>query len=158
MGAVRSEQAVKASVSALPEQRASQGFPVFALSGEEYAFALQKLQTLRDDASVTSVTNAPGFLNGLLNPRGIIVPIIDMRIRFHPTERPYHVLAVVVILNIAARAIGRTVDDDSDGATRAPKQIKPAPTIHASINDTGYMVAPVTLNNCMFILLCSTDG
>ncbi|HWT71028.1 MAG TPA: chemotaxis protein CheW, partial [Oxalicibacterium sp.] len=97
---------------------ASSGRPLevlaFTLGKEEYGISIQKVQELRGYETVTRIANAPDFIKGVVNLRGNIVPIIDMRIKFNLGTPTYDQMTVVVILNVANRVIGMVVDSVSD--------------------------------------------
>ena len=89
-------------------------FLTFKLGGEEYGIDILKVQEIRGYDSVTRIANAPEFIKGEINLRGIIVPIVDMRIKFNLGEPEYNQFTVVIILNVAGRVVGAVVDSVSD--------------------------------------------
>src|SRR5471032_2567663 len=89
----------------------------FQLGKEEYGIDMQKGQEIRAYEPVTRMANALPYVKGVVNLRGIIVPIIDMRIKLELGEPTYDHLTVVIILNIAGRTIGMVVDRVSDVIT-----------------------------------------
>jgi purine-binding chemotaxis protein CheW len=102
-------------------------FLAFTLGQEEYGIDIQKVQELRGYDTVTRIANAPAHIKGVVNLRGIIVPIVDMRIKFNLGTPTYDQFTVVIILNIANRVMGMVVDSVSDVITLSPDQLKPAP-------------------------------
>ncbi|MEX3628251.1 MAG: chemotaxis protein CheW [Burkholderia sp.] len=96
---------------------AGQEFLVFTLGDEEYGIDILKVQEIRSYDSVTRIANAPEFIKGVINLRGIIVPIVDMRIKFHLGRIEYDHQTVVIILNVAHRVVGMVVDGVSDVLT-----------------------------------------
>jgi purine-binding chemotaxis protein CheW len=110
------------------------------------------VQEIRGYESVTRIANAPEFIKGLINLRGIIVPIIDMRIRFSLGTPTYDQFTVVIILNISGRIVGMVVDSVSDVTTLTPEQIKPAPEM-GTVLDTDYLIGLGTLDERMLILM-----
>ena len=127
-------------------------FLAYRLGNEEYGIDIQKVQELRGYDAVTAIANAPACIKGVVNLRGIIVPIIDMRIRFNLGSPVYDQFTVVIILNIAGRIVGMVVDSVSDVITLSPAQIKPAPAMGAGV-DTDYLMGLGTLDERMIILL-----
>lgn len=127
-------------------------FLAFTLGQEEYGIDIQKVQELRGYDTVTRIANAPDFIKGVVNLRGIIVPIIDMRIKFNLGTPTYDQFTVVIILNIAGRTMGMVVDSVSDVITLKPEQIKPAPEMGAVL-DTDYLIGLGTLDERMLILV-----
>ncbi len=124
----------------------------FRLGSEEYGISIQKVQELRGYDTVTRIANAPEFIKGVVNLRGIIVPIVDMRIKFNLGTPTYDEFTVVVILNVANRVIGMVVDSVSDVVTLTREQIRPAPEIGGAL-DTDYIVGLGTIDERMLILI-----
>jgi len=131
-------------------------FLAFKLGHEEYGIDIQKVQELRGYDTVTRIANAPEHIKGVVNLRGIIVPIIDMRIKFNLGTPTYDQFTVVIILNIGSRVMGIVVDSVSDVITLKPEQIKPAPEM-GSVLDTGYLIGLGTIDERMLILV-DIDG
>ena len=124
----------------------------FRLGGEEYAISILKVQEIRGYDAVTRIANAPEYLKGVVNLRGIIVPIVDMRIKFNVGEPTYDAFTVVIVLNINGHTIGMVVDSVSDVVTLTPDQIKAAPDMGASVS-TEYLQGLGTVGERMLILL-----
>ncbi|MBS4098144.1 MAG: chemotaxis protein CheW [Sulfuricella sp.] len=127
-------------------------FLTFTLGKEEYGLDIIKVQEIRGYDAVTTLANMPDFIKGVINLRGIIVPIIDMRIKFHLSHAEYNELTVVIILNVAHRVIGMVVDGVSDVITLQADQIKPAPEFGSTL-DTKYVTGIGTLDGRMLILV-----
>lgn len=125
---------------------------VFTLGKEEYAVDILKVQEIRDYSAVTRIANAPDFIKGVINLRGVIVPIIDMRIRFGLGEPIYDQLTVVIILDIAGRTLGMVVDSVSDVITLSADQIKPAPEMGSTMN-ADHFTGLASVSDRMLILL-----
>ena len=124
----------------------------FKLGQEEYGIDILKVQEIRGYESVTRIANAPEFIKGVINLRGIIVPIVDMRIKFNLGEPRYDQFTVVIILSIAGRVVGMVVDSVSDVITLSAEQIKPAPEMGSTL-DTDYLIGLGTLEERMLILV-----
>ena len=127
-------------------------FLAFTLGKEEYGIDILKVQEIRGYEAVTRIANAPEFVKGVVNLRGIIVPIVDMRIKFNLGEPTYDQFTVVIILNIGGRVVGMVVDSVSDVITLSPEQIKPAPEMGTAFN-TDYLIGLGTLDERMLILV-----
>jgi purine-binding chemotaxis protein CheW len=127
-------------------------FLAFKLGQEEYGIDIQKVQELRGYDTVTRIANAPEHIKGVVNLRGIIVPIIDMRIKFQLGTPTYDQFTVVIILNGASRVMGMVVDSVSDVITLVPEQVRPAPEM-GSVLDTDYLIGLGTLDERMLILV-----
>ncbi len=128
-----------------------QEYLTFTLGKEEYAMDILKVQEIRGYDSVTSIANSPNFMKGVINLRGVIVPIIDMRIKFNLDNVVYDEFTVVIIINVLGRVIGMVVDGVSDVVTLSSDQIKPAPEFGSSIN-SEYITGIGTVNEQMLIL------
>ncbi len=124
----------------------------FTLGKEEYGIDLLKVQEIRGYDAVTRIANVPDFIKGVINLRGIIVPIIDMRIKFTLGTPTYDQFTVVIILNIGSRVIGMVVDSVSDVITLSAEQIKPAPEMGTALN-TEYLIGLGTIDERMLILV-----
>jgi purine-binding chemotaxis protein CheW len=124
----------------------------FILGREEYGIDILKVQEIRGYETVTTIANAPEFIKGVINLRGTIVPIVDMRIKFHLGQAEYNQLTVVIILNMGSRVVGIVVDGVSDVITLAAGQIKPAPNFTATF-DTRYISGLGAVDERMIILV-----
>lgn len=124
----------------------------FKLGGEEYGIDILRVQEIRGYDAVTAIANAPDFIKGVINLRGAIVPIIDMRIKFNLGTPVYDQFTVVIILNIGGSVIGMVVDSVSDVITLAPGQIKPPPQMGSALN-TDYLIGLGTIDERMLILV-----
>ena len=127
-------------------------FLAYRLGEEEYGIDIQKVQELRGYDAVTAIASAPAFIKGVVNLRGIIVPIIDMRIKFNLGTPVYDQFTVVIILNISGRIMGMVVDSVSDVITLTPEQMKPAPSMGSAIA-ANYLMGLGTIDDRMLILL-----
>ena len=127
-------------------------FLTFTLGEEEYGVEILKVQEIRSYEEPTTIANAPPFLKGVVNLRGVIVPIVDMRIKFGLGKADYHQFTVVIILNVAHRVVGMVVDGVSDVLTLSAEQIRPAPEFGATL-DTKYIIGLGTIDERMLILM-----
>jgi purine-binding chemotaxis protein CheW len=108
----------------------------FRLGAEEYGIDILKVQEIRGYEPPTRIAAAPSFMKGVVNLRGVIVPIVDMRERFALAEVKYDDFTVVIILNVADRTIGIVVDSVSDVLELSADQIKPAPEFNGAVDAT----------------------
>ncbi|AKU20374.1 chemotaxis protein CheW [Massilia sp. MB5] len=127
-------------------------FLAFKLGAEEYGIDILKVQEIRGYEAVTRIANAPEFIKGVINLRGIIIPVVDMRIKFNLGEPVYDQFTVVIILNINGRVVGMVVDSVSDVTTLAPEQVKQAPEMGTAFS-TEYMIGLGTIDERMLILV-----
>ena len=109
-------QATTAEVMAGGAQSAQGGqeFLTFTLGSEEYGIDILKVQEIRGYEAVTKIANTPEFIKGVVNLRGTIVPIVDLRIKFNLGSVEYNQFTVVIILNVRSRVVGIVVDSVSD--------------------------------------------
>ncbi len=105
----------------------------FQLGDEEYAIDILQVREIRAHEPVTRIAQAPAFMRGVINLRGTIVPIVDLRVKFG-MERRDETAGVVIILDIGGTFMGAAVDAVSDVVVLAPQQIRPAPAFHAAID------------------------
>ncbi len=146
--------ATNAPASGAPSDHDISGneFLAFTLGKEEYGIDILKVQELRGYEAVTRIANSPDFIKGVVNLRGIIVPIIDMRIKFNLGAPTYDQFTVVIILNIAGRVMGMVVDSVSDVIALSADQVKPAPEMGTALN-TDYLIGLGTIDERMLILV-----
>ncbi|MFP4154416.1 MAG: chemotaxis protein CheW [Halothiobacillaceae bacterium] len=124
----------------------------FTLGEEEYGMDILNVQEIRGYEAVTRIANSPPFIKGVINMRGVIVPIIDMRIKFELGEPEYDDMTVVIIMNIGGRVIGMVVDGVSDVVAIKDEQIRQAPEF-GSVLDTRYINGLATLDERMVIMV-----
>lgn len=127
-------------------------FLAFTLGQEEYGLDILRVQEIRGYEPVTRIANAPDFIKGVVNLRGTIIPVVDMRIKFELGTPTYDLFTVVIILNIAGRVVGMVVDSVSDVTTLLPEQVRPAPEI-GTVFDTDFLIGLGTIGERMLILV-----
>lgn len=108
-------------------------FLSFRLGGEEYGIAILKVQEIREFEPPTRLANAPDYILGVLNLRGTIVPVVDMRLKFHLPEVHYNAHTVTIVLMVADRVIGMVVDSVSDVIALDKTEVMPAPQFSATL-------------------------
>ena len=128
-------------------------FLTFRLGGESYGIEILKVQEIRGYEAPTAIANAPDFIKGVINLRGVIVPILDLRIKFRLAQAAYDDFTVVIILNVAHRVVGVVVDSVSDVITLAGEAIRATPEFASSTFDTKYITGLGTVDERMLILL-----
>ena len=144
-------QPATAGVGALTHIRE---FLAFKIANEEYGVDILRVQEIRSYEKPTTIANAPEHLKGVVNLRGVIVPIVDLRIKLGVgvDEVRYDHLTVVIVLNIGKRVIGVVVDGVSDVLTLEPSQLRPVPAL-ASNFDPEHLLAIGSVDDRMLILL-----
>ena len=137
------------------EDMASAGareYLTFRLDQEEYGIDILKVQEIRGYEPPTRVANALNFIKGVVNLRGTIVPIVDMRLKFNCSKAEYNSFTVVIILNLRNRIVGIVVDSVSDVMELPPESLKAAPDID-SVIDSSAVLGLGSLSDRMLILL-----
>ncbi len=124
----------------------------FVLGEEEYGIEILKVQEIRGYDAVTPIANTPNFIKGVVNLRGKIVPIVDLRIKFNLGKVVYDEFTVVIILNLSGRVVGIVVDGVSDVMALKDDQLREVPSLVTSI-DTKYIVGLATVDQQMLILV-----
>ena len=127
-------------------------FLAFTLGAEEYGIDILKVQEIRGYETVTRIASAPEFIKGVINLRGIIIPVVDMRIKFNLGTPVYDQFTVVIILNVGGRVVGMVVDSVSDVTTLTREQIRPAPEMGSSF-DAQVLMGLGTFDERMLILI-----
>ena len=140
-GATVAERGMPASAS--PTVSHAVGMPneflSFRLGGEEYGIDILRVQEIRSYEAPTRIANAPAFIKGVVNLRGVIVPIVDLRLKLGCESAEYNDSTVVIVLNVRGRVIGAVVDSVSDVIALAADSIKPAPQLNSTV-DAGYIM------------------
>ena len=131
---------------------ASGEYLTFTLGAEEYAIDILKVQEIRGYDAVTKIANAPPFIKGVINLRGVIVPIVDLRIKFNLGNFSYDQFTVVIILNIGKRVMGVVVDGVSDVIQLSSDNLHPSPEF-GSVLDTRYILGLGTVEERMIIVV-----
>ncbi|MGE8569385.1 Chemotaxis protein CheW [compost metagenome] len=146
--------AAKPQAQSVRNEDVGSEFLVFTLGDEEYGIDILKVQEIRgyDADTVTRIANVPTFIKGVTNLRGIIVPIVDLRIKFNLGRVDYNEQTVVIILNLDRRVVGIVVDGVSDVLMLNAGQIRPAPEFGATLS-TEYLTGLGTVDERMLILV-----
>lgn len=124
----------------------------FRLDQEEYGIDILKVQEIRGYEPPTRIAHAPEFIKGVVNLRGTIIPIVDMRLKFNCAQAEYNTFTVVIILNLRNRIVGIVVDSVSDVMELAVDSIKAAPDIE-SVIDNDCILGLGSVGERMLILL-----
>ena len=128
------------AVQAAHQHNVSGGeFLTFRLGGEEYGIDILRVQEIRSYEAPTRIANAPAFVKGVVNLRGTIVPIVDLRIKLGCERVDYDSFTVVIVLNVRGRVVGAVVDSVSDVLQLAAERVKPAPQLSSGNVDTSYI-------------------
>ncbi|RVT49296.1 chemotaxis protein CheW [Rubrivivax albus] len=131
-------QAVNAAVAGGKAAARSGEYLTFRLGGEEYGIDILRVQEIRSYEPPTRIANAPHFIKGVVNLRGVIVPIVDLRLKLGCDSAEYNDFTVVIVLNVRGRVVGAVVDSVSDVLELSAGHIKPAPELSSGI-DAGFI-------------------
>ena len=140
------------NVTKLAGEPTGQEVLVFTLGNEEYGIDILKVQEIRGYDQVTRIANTPSFIKGVTNLRGVIVPIVDLRVKFSQQDVEYNDNTVVIVLNLGQRVVGIVVDGVSDVLSLAAEQIRPAPEFAVTLS-TEYLTGLGALGDRMLILV-----
>lgn len=127
-------------------------FLTFTLGDENYALDILTVKEIRGYESVTKIANAPPFIKGVINLRGDIVPIVDLRIKFNVGKVTYDEFTIVIVLHIHHRIVGIVVDGVSDVVSLSQEQMRPPPDFGVAFN-SRYLLGLATVNEQMIILV-----
>jgi purine-binding chemotaxis protein CheW len=124
----------------------------FRLGAEEYGIDILRVQEIRSYEEPTRIANAPHFIKGVVNLRGVIVPVVDLRIKLGCEKVEYNGFTVVIVLNVHGRVVGAVVDSVSDVMELAAEEIKPSPEMGHSV-DAGFITGIASVGERMLILM-----
>jgi len=136
----------------LTETAGQREFLTFTLGKENYAIDILKVQEIRGYEQPTRIANTPDFIKGVINLRGHIVPIVDLRLKLGVGEARYDSNTVAIILNILKRVVGIVVDGVSDVTLLAADAIKPPPEFGSALK-TEYIVGLATVGEELLIIV-----
>jgi purine-binding chemotaxis protein CheW len=145
------------SASLIPALPASENTPIreflaFKLGDEEYGMNILCVQEIRSFEKPTALANAPADILGVVNLRGVIVPIIDLRVRLKLAKATYDAQTVVIVVNAGPHVVGLVVDGVSDVLTLKPEQMRPVPSLDSGFS-TEHLLALGSVDERMLILL-----
>jgi purine-binding chemotaxis protein CheW len=127
-------------------------FLTFRLGSEEYGIDILRVQEIRSYEQPTRIANTPEFLRGVVNLRGVIVPIVDLRLKLSCQSADFNAFTVVIVLNVKGRVIGAVVDSVSDVCELGGDSIKPAPTMNSHV-DMSFITGIANVGERMLILM-----
>ena len=124
----------------------------FRLGAEEYGIDILRVQEIRSYEEPTRIANSPNFIKGVVNLRGVIVPVVDLRIKLGCESVEYNGFTVVIVLNVKGRVVGAVVDSVSDVLELAKDQINQAPEMSTTV-DTTFITGIASVGERMLILM-----
>jgi purine-binding chemotaxis protein CheW len=134
------------------KQSVENEYLTFWLGNEYYGIDILIVQEIRTFEHVTTIANMPSHIKGVMNLRGVIIPIVDMRVKFNLSEITYNEMTVVIILNIGKRIVGIVVDSVADVVLLEVEDVQPPPNF-ASALDTQYITGLASHNELMLVLM-----
>jgi purine-binding chemotaxis protein CheW len=141
---------------AATEPHTDDQYLTFQLADEMYGVDILKVQEIRGWSGVTQIPNCPPFIRGVVNLRGAIVPILDLRRRFAMDEATFTPYTVVIVVNVQGRTVGLVVDAVSDVVNLRETDLKPPPAMGTAIDGTC-LRALAQIGEQMVILLNVDD-
>ncbi len=127
-------------------------FLSFVLGGEHYALDITTVKEIRGYEQVTKIANAPEFIKGVMNLRGDIVPVVDLRIKFKVGEATYNEFTIVIMLNVDERIVGIVVDGVSDVIRLTEEEMLPPPEFGVAF-DSRFLHGLADVDETMVILV-----
>ena len=127
-------------------------FLAFRLEQELFAVEILRVQEIRGLTPITPIPNSPEYIRGVMNLRGTIVPVFDLRTRFHLGEPSYDRFTVIIVVKIESRIVGLVVDAVSDVLDVSPESIAPPPDMGDRI-DTSFLTGMITKGDDIVLLL-----
>jgi purine-binding chemotaxis protein CheW len=149
-----STSAFRSSMARKPQTVAEKAneYLTFRLGGEEYGIDILRVQEIRSYEAPTRLANAPSFVKGIINLRGVIVPIIDLRLKLGCDSADYDPFTVVIVLNVKGTEIGAIVDAVSDVVGLTQSAIKPAPQFQGQM-DSNFVRGIAKLEERMLVIM-----
>lgn len=133
-------------------EEAGREYLAFSLGGEEYAVNILQVQEIRAYERVTRIANMPAFIKGVMNLRGAVVPVVDLRVRFNVGKADYDASTIVIVINIGPRTIGMVVDGVSDVVSLKSSELRAAPQI-AGVLTAEFLEGVAILDKRMLIIV-----
>jgi purine-binding chemotaxis protein CheW len=127
-------------------------FLTFRLEDEEYGLEILRVQEIKGYSKITPLPNSPAEVKGVMNLRGAVVPIIDLRTRFGLRQAEYTRFTVIIVVTIGAKVVGLVVDAVSDVLNVGAEEVVPAPDLGAGV-DTSFMTGMARTGERLVTLL-----
>lgn len=113
-------------------------FLTFVVGDENYAIDIASVQEIKGYSAITAIPNAPPYVRGVMNLRGTVIPVVDLRTRFGMPAPTYTKFTVIIVVNVGERIYGLVVDAVSDVLDLAGHALEPPPTLGTAL-DTSFM-------------------
>lgn len=124
----------------------------FKLHSEEYGVEILKVQEIKGFSQITPVPNTPAFVKGVINLRGTVVPVLDLRARFRMDAADYNQFTVIIVVNVHNRIVGLVVDAVSDVLNFRSSEVEPTPDFGGGV-DTSFITGLAKIEERLVLLL-----
>jgi purine-binding chemotaxis protein CheW len=124
----------------------------FALGDEQYGIEILRVQEIKGYSGITPIPNTPAHIRGVMNLRGTVIPVVDLRAKFHLESREYDKFTVIIVVTVGARIIGLVVDGVSDVLDISRSDIRPAPEL-GQADSTRFISGMVHVGERLVVLL-----
>jgi purine-binding chemotaxis protein CheW len=113
-------------------------FLTFTLQGEEYGIEILRVQEIKGFSKIRPIPNAPSYVKGVLNLRGTVVPVLDLRARFGMAEAEYNQFTVIIVVSVGSKVVGLVVDAVSDVLNITKDQVEETPEIAGDMDSSFF--------------------
>jgi purine-binding chemotaxis protein CheW len=127
-------------------------FLTFVLGSEEYGIDILRVQEIRGYSAITTIPNTPPYIKGVMNLRGAVVPIVDLRCKFGIAETEYDKFTVIIVVMVGTRIVGLIVDAVSDVLDVKSSEVAPTPEFGTTV-DTSFMTGMAKAGERLILLL-----
>jgi purine-binding chemotaxis protein CheW len=124
----------------------------FALGEEQYGIEILRVQEIKGYSGITPIPSTPGHIRGVMNLRGTVIPVVDLRAKFQLETHSYDKFTVIIVVTVGARIIGLVVDAVSDVLDISRTEIRPAPEL-GQHTDTRFISGMVHVGEHLVVLL-----
>jgi purine-binding chemotaxis protein CheW len=124
----------------------------FRLGEAEYGVPILVVQEIKGQSIITPIPNAPRHLAGVMNLRGMIVPVVDLRVKFSLPDVGYDRFTVIVLVSVGAKIVGMVVDAVSDVLDIPATEIQAVPDLGAQVN-AGFVSGLARAGDKLIVLL-----
>jgi purine-binding chemotaxis protein CheW len=124
----------------------------FALGEEQYGIDILRVQEIKGYSGITPIPNTPAHIRGVMNLRGTVIPVVDLRAKFHLETRAYDKFTVIIVVTVGVRIIGLVVDAVSDVLDISRADIRPAPDLESG-GDSHFISGMVHVGEHLVVLL-----
>jgi purine-binding chemotaxis protein CheW len=145
-------QAIDTAPSQVSYTAGIQQYLSFALGDEQYGIEILRVQEIKGYSGITPIPNTPPHIRGVMNLRGTVIPVVDLRAKFHLETRAYDKFTVIIVVTVGTRIIGLVVDAVSDVLDISRTDIRPAPEL-GHREDTRFISGMVHVGERLVVLL-----